>query len=496
MKGKNLLILILFAGIGTIAAGQEMSGCSYQELSAGDPVTGVLAYTEGNTDFVTYCLQVPEDVFSVRLTLSGAQADLDLFCSYGEEIESYDEVDFSSAADTYFEEIFISRFSDPPLETGIYYIDVAYQIVEAPMYNEEVLANIPFQIEAIVQNYGIEQELQPGKGVRSSLSVVDGLVRMYKATVSESAKVMRIDLFDSPGDIDLAVNFGDFTRSLTSSDYVLESYLGRESIVLGGSSGKPLYPGDYYITVFDQVSNRRQERFSIIMDFSEEPPPFLLYIPPFPAVGPGLHKALLPTVEITTHDGRGSGCIVSPEGHVLTNWHVIEALDGGVSTDLYIGASFSPSSPPVELFSAELIEADRNKDLALLKITSGRYSQPLPSGYQFPYFDFSDSREIQIGEEILILGYPAMGSTGSRASITITRGIISGFEETFDGTLLKTDSEINTGSSGGACVDAGYNLIGLPTTIIEEDSGQLGFVTPVSHIPQSWRALIRREKLR
>ena len=39
-------------------------------------------------------------------------------------------------------------------------------------------------------------------------------------------------------------------------------------------------------------------------------------------------------------------------------------------------------------------------------------------------------------------------------------------------------------------------LIGLPTTIIEEDSGQLGFVTPVSHIPQSWRALIRREKLR
>jgi S1-C subfamily serine protease len=272
--------------------------------------------------------------------------------------------------------------------------------------------------------------------------------------------------------------------------------LGRESIVLGGSSGNPLFTGDYYITVFDQVSNRRQERFSIIMDFTEQPPPFLMYIPPFPVKGPGLSAALLPTVEITTKDGRGSGCIVSQEGHVLTNWHVIEALDGEVSPELYIGASFSPASPPVELFSADLIEADKGRDLALLKITSGRYNQPLPTGYQFPYFEFSDSREIQIGEDIVILGYPAMGSTGSRASITVTRGIISGFEETFDGMLFKTDSEINTGSSGGACVDTDYNLIGLPTTIIEEDSGQLGFVTPISDIPQSWRVLIRKEKLR
>ena len=96
MIGKHVLVLAILLGIGTIAAGQEQSGCPYQELPAGEPVTGVLAYTEGNTDFVTYCMQVPEDVFSIRLKLSGAQADLDLFCSFDEEIESYEEVDFSS----------------------------------------------------------------------------------------------------------------------------------------------------------------------------------------------------------------------------------------------------------------------------------------------------------------------------------------------------------------------------------------------------------------
>ena len=496
MKRKKIYFIIVLLGLTLCAAGQELPGCPHEELVSGVITEGIVAYTDGNTDFVTYCLQVPEDVFSVRLELTGAKADLDLFGAFGEEIESYEDVDFSSAGDTYHEQIFISRLSDPPLQTGIYFVDIAYQLIDAPFYDGSPQSSVPFRIRAEKKKFSVEQELQPGKGVRSFLSIEDGLVRMYKVVVPEDAGVMRVDLFDAPGDIDLAVNWGDYTRSLSESDFVIESYLGRESLVLGGDSGNPLFPGEYYITVFDQVSNRQQERFSIITDFSAEPPPFLMYLPPFPSIEAGLNRSLLATVEITTRDGRGSGCIVSPEGHILTNWHVIESLDGNVSPELYVGASFSSSAPPVELFSADLIETDRGRDIALLKINTGRYGQPLPSGYTFPYFKIADVREVEIGDEILIFGYPAMGSTGSRASITVTRGIISGFEETFDGTLIKTDGEINTGSSGGACVDAEFNLIGLPTTIIEEDSGQLGFITPVSHIPQSWRVLIRKETIR
>ncbi len=88
------------------------------------------------------------------------------------------------------------------------------------------------------------------------------------------------------------------------------------------------------------------ESFSLHVTFSTDPPMFLLHIPPFPVSGRDLAGSILPTVEIISDAGRGSGCIISRKGLLLTNWHVIEGMDGKPSKNLNVAVSFSPASPP------------------------------------------------------------------------------------------------------------------------------------------------------
>jgi len=81
---------------------------------------------------------------------------------------------------------------------------------------------------------------------------------------------------------------------------------------------------------------------------------------------------------------------------------------------------------------------------------------------------------------------------GSLASVTLTRGVVSGFDTTKSGVVLKTDASIGAGNSGGAALDAGFHLIGVPVGAVEdaEVTSQLGYVLPVSLIPAEWKRRI------
>jgi S1-C subfamily serine protease len=98
-----------------------------------------------------------------------------------------------------------------------------------------------------------------------------------------------------------------------------------------------------------------------------------------------------------------------------------------------------------------------------------------------------------MGQPLTIIGYPGIGGTGSRSSISITKGIVSGFQRTPFGTIIKTDAEINGGNSGGAAINAYYELVGLPTMVVNEDAGQMGFIHPVNLLPRDWVDLIERD---
>ncbi len=156
----------------------------------------------------------------------------------------------------------------------------------------------------------------------------------------------------------------------------------------------------------------------------------------------------------------GSGVIVSPEGYILTNHHVIEAADE-------IEVALSDGRKAL----AKVVGSDPETDLAVLKVD---FSNLVP-------VTFGHSESIKVGDIVLAIGNPfGVGET-------VTMGIVSALGRSHLGintyeNFIQTDAAINPGNSGGALVDAAGNLVGINTAIYSQSGGSLGigFAIPVS----------------
>ncbi|HEU4459307.1 MAG TPA: trypsin-like peptidase domain-containing protein [Methylibium sp.] len=169
--------------------------------------------------------------------------------------------------------------------------------------------------------------------------------------------------------------------------------------------------------------------------------------------------------------GIGSGVIVSANGYVLTNNHVIDGMDG-IEVALSDGRRAK----------AEVIGADPEADLAVLRIALDK----------LPVVAFGDSDALQVGDVVLAIGNPfGVGQT-------VTAGIVSALGRnslginTFEN-FIQTDAAINPGNSGGALVDAAGSLMGVNTAIYSRSGGNLGigFAIPATTARQVMDALIR-----
>ncbi|MCF0260025.1 MAG: trypsin-like peptidase domain-containing protein, partial [Erysipelotrichaceae bacterium] len=162
--------------------------------------------------------------------------------------------------------------------------------------------------------------------------------------------------------------------------------------------------------------------------------------------------------------GAGSGVILSEDGYIVTNNHVIENA-----------SNIQVKTPDGQSYTAKLVGTDPQTDIAVIKVDAAGLT-PAAIG---------NSDNIQVGQAAIAIGNP-LGSLGG----TVTTGIISavGREITVEGetmTLLQTDAAINSGNSGGGLFDASGNLIGIvnakqAATGIEG----LGFAIPISDVTQ------------
>jgi S1-C subfamily serine protease len=91
------------------------------------------------------------------------------------------------------------------------------------------------------------------------------------------------------------------------------------------------------------------------------------------------------------------------------------------------------------------------------------------------------------------VGYPEAGGSGSRATVTYTRGVVSGFERRGETLHVKTDCMVNSGNSGGAALDERFELIGLPTEFVmdQQGHGQIGWIRPLWLVPEEWWRIVR-----
>ena len=167
----------------------------------------------------------------------------------------------------------------------------------------------------------------------------------------------------------------------------------------------------------------------------------------------------------------GSGVIVSPDGYILTNHHVVEAADQ-IEVALADGRKAK----------AHVIGSDPETDLAVIKIE-------LPGN--LPAITFGHPEQAQVGDMVLAIGNPfGVGQT-------VTMGIISALKRdhlglsTFEN-FIQTDAAINPGNSGGALVDENGNLIGINSAIYSPNGGSLGigFAIPVTTAKKTMEQII------
>lgn len=156
----------------------------------------------------------------------------------------------------------------------------------------------------------------------------------------------------------------------------------------------------------------------------------------------------------------GSGVIVSPDGVIVTNTHVIKARG---KTEIRVALADQRE------FDAEIIAQDEKTDIAILKIDG--------NGEDFPFMKFADSDVLEVGDLVLAIGNPfGVGQT-------VTSGIVSALARSqiaSDAVFIQTDAAINPGNSGGALIDIKGQLVGINTAIFSRSGGSngIGFAIP------------------
>lgn len=161
----------------------------------------------------------------------------------------------------------------------------------------------------------------------------------------------------------------------------------------------------------------------------------------------------------------GSGSIISDDGLILTNAHVVLPDKFFPVDAIKVSLTNEPDQLPVDSFFAEVLQADWELDIAILRVVSDLDEKPIDAvQLGLPAVPLGDSDQVQLGDSLLILGYPGIGG----ATITLTRGEVSGF--TGDATLgerafFKTSATIAGGNSGGLVVDQGGRLVAIPTQL-------------------------------
>jgi serine protease Do len=178
----------------------------------------------------------------------------------------------------------------------------------------------------------------------------------------------------------------------------------------------------------------------------------------------------------------GSGVLISEDGYIVTNNHVVSDPDnGGVADEITV------TMHNRKTYKAKLIGRDPSSDLAVLKI----------DGNKFPFLVYGNSSNIQLGQWVLAIGYPLTLET------TVTAGIVSATgrsininrrqSETPVESFIQTDAAVNQGNSGGALVNTNGELIGINSAILAPTGTYAGysFAIPVSIVKKMVDDIVR-----
>jgi S1-C subfamily serine protease len=193
----------------------------------------------------------------------------------------------------------------------------------------------------------------------------------------------------------------------------------------------------------------------------------------------------------------GSGVVIRQDGVIATNWHVIKRTDSDRHyKEIYFSLAPDSGASPLDSSSyrMQVVDFDRDLDLALIRVVTGDEPGGKRSPLNLPFIEMGDSRAIELLDDLVIIGFPAMGGP----TATVSYGIVEG-RDNIEG-WIKTDTRLLHGNSGGAAVDADGKLIGIATKV-EVDLAQndvrlgtVGYLRPSHLVSRMLNRMVQREK--
>lgn len=176
----------------------------------------------------------------------------------------------------------------------------------------------------------------------------------------------------------------------------------------------------------------------------------------------------------------GSGVIISPDGYIVTNNHVVRTRGGRIAPQIFVTLQDG------RRFQATVLGTDSQNDIALLKIDARN----------LPTAQMGDSDKLQVGDWVIAVGNPfGLGTT-------VTAGIVSALNRSLDrpglpGGFIQTDAAINQGNSGGALADSRGRLVGINTAIYSPVGANvgIGFAIPINRVKQVVREILEHGSL-
>jgi S1-C subfamily serine protease len=165
-------------------------------------------------------------------------------------------------------------------------------------------------------------------------------------------------------------------------------------------------------------------------------------------------------------EGSGSGFVYDLEGHIITNYHVIEDAE-----------ELSVTLPDETVVTAQVVGADPSNDLAVLRVdVPAEKLHPVPLG---------DSDRLRVGQFVVAIGNPfGLERTLTTGVVSALGRVIESPDDRFIGEIIQTDAAINPGNSGGPLLDLSGRVIGVNTAIFSpsQASAGIGFAIPVSSL--------------
>ncbi len=197
-------------------------------------------------------------------------------------------------------------------------------------------------------------------------------------------------------------------------------------------------------------------------------------------------RIIAATVFITYPTGNnsasvGSGTLISPQGFILTNYHVIGDLENRrIAPRIFVGTIRFVDQPPEVRYQADVVATDPNLDLAILRITRTSNGQPI-GNTTFPAIPIGDSNKLIVGDPIYVFGFQGTGGN----TITLSTGVVGGFTgedmESGGKQWIKHDAQTGPGNSGGGIYNQDGELIGVHTRGVSgQGNSRTAFMRPIA----------------